>query len=73
MAKSVLICNSFLFIGYMTFFKTYRNSNLATMHIFATMLGFYNGTSAIGPVFDAYTFNKSKISLDYALEDRDLP
>ena len=60
-------------LGYFSLFKTYRNSSLASMHIFATIFGLYNATSSLSPVFDAYIFNKTQLNLKYSLEERDLP
>ena len=44
-AKGALITNTILCAIYLSRFRTYRNSNLARMHVPATLFGMFNGIS----------------------------
>mmetsp|Transcript_31762 Transcript_31762/g.37299 ORF Transcript_31762/g.37299 Transcript_31762/m.37299 type:complete len:100 (-) Transcript_31762:149-448(-) len=69
LGKGVLITNAMLVAFYLSRFRTYRNSNLARMHIPATLFGTYSAITGTQLLFFSYIFDSAELSQRYALRD----
>ena len=69
LAKGVLIANSILMMAYFSRFRTYRNSNLLSMHVPATLFGATCTVAGSKDLFFAFLFDRAELSHRHALKD----